>query len=422
VIRPATAGRRNLLATARWRRWLFALLYLSEGAPVGFVWWAMPTLLRSQGVELAAITTLTTLATVPWILKFLIAPAIDAGLQRGARVTRWILVCQAAMALAILPLAALDWSTQFQLVLMFVFLHAVFAATQDVGIDTLAIHCVPRDELGHVNGWMQAGMLTGRASVAAGSATLAAAFGDPAVAVIVLAALIALPAIVLFSAVTEPAIRRPPARFSNVVRIVFSRASAAGLAIALLAGAGFEFFGVTAGPRLLDLGASDPTLALFYGLLAPAGLATGAITGGALADRIGAVRGTFVGLVAVTAILAWIGIGDLAPDLARAHLPLFVGAYFAIGALTASSYALLMALSHGEFAATRFSLFMAMTNACEAWSGFLGGRFAEQSYGLTLLSLSAAACVALLPLFLLWRVESKKDTDEQTTEPIATNS
>jgi predicted MFS family arabinose efflux permease len=81
-----------------------------------------------------------------------------------------------------------------------------------------------------------------------------------------------------------------------------------------------------------------------------------------------------------------------------------------------------MALSHGEFAATRFSLFMAMTNACEAWSGFLGGRFAEQSYGLTLLSLSAAACVALLPLFLLWRVESKKDTDEQTTEPIATNS
>lgn len=418
----ARAGRLNLLATAQGRRWLFALLYLSEGAPVGFVWWAMPTLLRGQGVELAAITTLTTLATVPWILKFLIAPAIDAGLQRGVRVTRWILVCQVAMALAVLPLAALDWSTQFQLILMFVFIHAVFAATQDVGIDTLAIHCVPRSELGHVNGWMQAGMLTGRAGVAAGSAALAAVFGDPAVAVVALAALIALPAIVLQVAVVEPAIRRAPTRLGNVIKIVFSRASAAGLAIALLAGAGFEFFGVTAGPRLLDLGASDTTLALFYGLLAPAGLAIGALAGGALADRIGALRGTFVGLVAVTAVLAWIGVGDLAPELSRAHLPLFVGAYFAIGALTASSYALLMTLSHGEFAATRFSLFMAMTNACEAWSGFLGGRFAERSYGLTLLSLSAAACIALLPLYLLWRTESNKETHEQATKPTLTTS
>jgi hypothetical protein len=46
---------------------------------------------------------------------------------------------------------------------------------------------------------------------------------------------------------------------------------------------------------------------------------------------------------------------------------------------------------------------MAMTNACEAWAGFVGGRFAELSYGLTLLSLAGAGCVAAVPLAVLWR-------------------
>jgi len=40
----------NLLATERSRRRLFALLYLCEGAPIGFLWWTLNTILREQGV------------------------------------------------------------------------------------------------------------------------------------------------------------------------------------------------------------------------------------------------------------------------------------------------------------------------------------------------------------------------------------
>jgi hypothetical protein len=56
---------------------------------------------------------------------------------------------------------------------------------------------------------------------------------------------------------------------------------------------------------------------------------------------------------------------------------------------------------------------MAMTNACEAWSGFVGGRFAELSYGLTLMSLTAAACVAALPLYMLWRARASEGNNGQ---------
>jgi hypothetical protein len=135
------------------------------------------------------------------VLKFLVAPFIDASLHRGGTVTRWIVTCQLAMALSLLPLVFVDWNAQFSLVVMLVAVHATFAAVQDVGIDTLAIHVVPRNEFGRINGWMQAGMLAGRAGVAAGSALIAAALGDPRLAVLGLAALILLPVIVLITAV-----------------------------------------------------------------------------------------------------------------------------------------------------------------------------------------------------------------------------
>jgi MFS transporter (putative signal transducer) len=170
----------NLLATPRGRRGLFALLYLTEGAPVGFVWWALPTLLSARGYALDTITTLTTLATLPWVLKFLAAPAIDASLARGVRTRSWILVCQLLMALSLLPLAFIDWRTSLGLLTLVIVVHATFAAVQDVGIDTLAIRTVPVDELGRINGWMQAGMLAGRAGTAAGTTALVAWLDTPA--------------------------------------------------------------------------------------------------------------------------------------------------------------------------------------------------------------------------------------------------
>jgi len=402
----------NLLASATGRRWLFALLYLSEGAPIGFVWWALPTLLRARGVSLEAITTLTTLATVPWILKFFVAPAIDFGLRRRIPLRRWIVACQLAMSATLLPLAFIDWSTQFEILLGIVVFHALFAAVQDVSIDTLAIYTVPPAELGRVNGWMQAGMLTGRAGVAAGSTLLATRFEHPAAAVVVLAVLIALPLLVLVVAVKEPAIDAVRSRSGGLAKRVFSRNGIAGLGIALLVGGGFEFFGVSAGPRLTDAGASSQALAIFYGLLAPGGLAVGALAGGALTDRIGALRATGCSLAFVTAVLVSIAVADLT-GLDGARLAWFAVAYLAIGGLTSSSYALLMSLSRGEFAATRFSLFMAMTNACEAWSGFVGGRFASYSYGLTLLTLALVACIAALPLFVLSRRPANEGPHEQ---------
>jgi hypothetical protein len=117
--------------------------------------------------------------------------------------------------------------------------------------------------------------------------------------------------------------------------------------------------------------------------------------------------------VALTIVLSTVALGDLAGPILRVQTALFAVSYLAIGFFTASSYALFMTLSRGEFAATRFSIFMALTNACEAWAGFVGGRFGAANYGITLLVLAAVACLSAAPLKLLAKIRVEENENEQ---------
>jgi len=406
----------NLLDTQPGRRWFFAALYVSEGAPMGFIWWALPTLLARQGVSLADITLLTSTATLPWVFKFIAGPLIDASSVRRVPLRTWILTCQAVMILALVPVALLDWANDFTLLLACLVSHAVFAATQDVAIDTLAIRSVPAEELGRVNGWMQAGMLAGRAAIAAGSLLLVNLAG-PAAVIAVLALIIALPMLLVMMAIREPA---APAQDATGARsglaVIASATAIVGLLIALTAGAGFEFFSTAIGPLLVDIGASDNTVSLFFGLLAPGGLIAGALLSASFTDRLGAGRATGAGVLAAGLMISGLAVllnaGLL--DHRVFYLPALATVYIAIGFLTAASYALFMQLARGPFSATRFSLFMAMTNGCEAWAGFAGGRMKEPlGYAGAFLVL---VVVSLLSLPLLWMLARLRRGAAKTTE------
>ena len=97
-----------------------------------------------------------------WAFKFVWAPFVNR-----CGTARWgfrscIIVSQLAMVFALLPLLWLDPDTQFSWWKLFLLVHAFAAATQGVAIDALAINSVPQEELGRLNGCMQAGMLVGR--------------------------------------------------------------------------------------------------------------------------------------------------------------------------------------------------------------------------------------------------------------------
>lgn len=388
----------DLMQSSKGRRWLFATLYASEGAPMGLIWWALPTLLSREGVPLPAITALTATVTLPWILKFLAGPLVDASLQRGASLRAWILVCQSGMVVTILATAFIDWPTQMGWLTFVLVAHAICAATQDVAIDTLAIRTVPPDELGRTNGWMQAGMLTGRALVAGISLALATQFGIAGPIALVVG-LVLVP-MGLLAGVRMPQMETP-APLAGVrawLGALSGRNMLFGLGVALIAGAGFEFLGVAIGPLLVERGAAEGTSAGFYGIAAPLALIAGALLGGRVADRVHPRRGTVAGLLAIAVVAGGVG-GVLAAGLAadtRALLVAFVLLYVSIGFFTASSYALFMQLARGRLSATRFAVFMALTNACESWSGYVGGGLQGQwGYGSAMLILAGISLLAL---------------------------
>jgi predicted MFS family arabinose efflux permease len=380
------------------RNALFFGLYACEGAPIGLIWWTLPTEMRTRGVAVADITALTALLVLPWALKFLWAPMIDA-LTTRPRALSWVIAsAQLGMLLTLLPLLTLDLAASFSTVRWLLLAHAVCGATQDVGIDALAIRSVPKTELGQLNGWMQAGMLLGRSVFGSGALLLAASVGFPALIAAICVWLVLFGSLALW--VEPPADAVASARGPlgpELRRILTLRTTWLGLGIALTAGAAFEAVGALAGVFLIDAGYSQEAIGGLLFLPAVGAMLLGSLVGGVLTDRFDARAATALGVVFVA-----LAVGALALTIEQ-PLPSLFATYFGLGALTASSYALFMELTSERLAATQFSAFMGATNGCESWSALAVGRMASASGYPVAFAVMAAASLLSLPLLALVR-------------------
>ncbi|MDC6166251.1 MFS transporter [Paucibacter sp. XJ19-41] len=157
-------GRFNLLASKKGRLWAFFLLYVSEGLPLGFATVAVVSQLRREGLEPAAIGAFIAALLIPWSLKWIGGPFVDAiRFRRFGHRRAWILGCQLAMVATLLALSQISFAGNLTIVTSIFFVHNIFAALQDVAIDGLAVNALPEEERGFANGLMYAGMVCGQA-------------------------------------------------------------------------------------------------------------------------------------------------------------------------------------------------------------------------------------------------------------------
>jgi PAT family beta-lactamase induction signal transducer AmpG len=126
--------------------WVTAL-YFAEGFPFGIVYDTLPVFFRIHGISLAEIGALS-LRGLPWALKFLWAPAVDAW---GRRRT-WVVGCQICVTLSLLTILAIDPSRVSMGLWAVVIGLAFFSATQDIGIDAYTIELLDEKEMGPANG------------------------------------------------------------------------------------------------------------------------------------------------------------------------------------------------------------------------------------------------------------------------------
>ena len=387
----------------------YTLLYAAEGAPIGFIWWALPTLMRADGVPVERITGLTALLLLPWIFKFAWAPLVDMLRSASWGFRSWIASAQVVMGLAIVPLIWLDPAEHFGAWRGLLLIHAFSAATQDVAIDALAINNVTPAERGFLNGCMQAGMLTGRSVFGGGALFVTSWLGrEWMLAALVAWVWIAMGALAL---VDEPEAPRPPARdrvraFGDAFGGAFrSRLVWLGIAFALVSAAAFEATGQLAGPFLVDRGVPPARIGVFFGVFVVGATLVGGLVGGRLSDRWGRGRSVAVFLAGFVAAVVALAAADLAGAGAAPLMATLAAMYFFIGLFTAASYALYMDLTDPRVAGTQFSAFMAATNGCESWSAFAGGRIAAGAgYPASFLTMSA---VSLLSLLLLRRLPAR---------------
>lgn len=148
------------------RLWLLLCLYVCQGLPTGVFTQALPAILRSYGVPLTVIG-FSGLLAIPWALKFLWAPFVERyfSLHWGQR-RSWILPMQLAALVMLVAIALFDPMTLagragIQQFFILMFLVNLFAATQDIATDGLAVRTLAFHERGIGNGVQVAGYRVG---------------------------------------------------------------------------------------------------------------------------------------------------------------------------------------------------------------------------------------------------------------------
>ncbi|MDA1015505.1 MAG: MFS transporter [Planctomycetota bacterium] len=394
------------------RKLLFASLYLSEGAPIGFLWLALPTRLRAAGLPLEQITWLAAVLVLPWTFKFAWAPLIDLLQNPRWSLRSWIVASQSLTGLTLLSLLVFDPVADFELLAVCLIAHACAAATQDVAIDALCISVTSPEERGEINGWMQTGMLLGRALLGGGALVIAPYVGNAGVVALLVGVTTFSMFLVLLMSTDQHSQTDVPnetqSRLQAVGRSVGQalreRNTWVGLAFALSGGAAFKALEVIYGPFLIDRGFTQSEVGAFAALPMIGLMVAGSLAGGFLSDRFG--RRSFVAcsLVLICLSVVALSVCDVTFEEHRrpALLVCLAMAAFGIGLFTASSYALFMDITHPAVAATQFSAFMGLTNGCESWSTWAAGRvISEHDYPVALILLCGVSLlsIALLPFF-----------------------
>ena len=179
--------RNNLpvLAQSRWLRFgVFTAYYVLQGLPWGLNAIALPAWLFGQGMGKESIASFAAITGLPWALKLFVAPLMDrfSFLPMGMR-RPWIIGAQSLMLLTSSFLFFItDPLEQFWWLLAICTVLNIFAATEDVAVDGLAIAIVPENERGRANAFMGAGQVIGISITGSAAVALLNWRGLPAVA------------------------------------------------------------------------------------------------------------------------------------------------------------------------------------------------------------------------------------------------
>lgn len=388
---------------------LLLSLYICQGLPTGVFTQALPAILRQYGVPLTVIG-MSGLLAIPWAMKFLWAPFVESRFSaRLGQRRSWILPMQGLAFLALLAIALFDpyrladpeGITSF-FVLMF--LVNLFAATQDIATDGLAVRTLSFHERGFGNGVQVAGY---RLGLIIGGGLLLYLIGvwDWRLSFLLLALLLVLLTLpVLLFREPAPVVaasgRKP---WLRIFTSFFNRPGLKGWLVVLVTYKAGESLGsAMVKPMLVDMGLDLKQIGLMVSLVGSLATLLGALLGGWLTTVIGRYP-AIIGFGALQAVgvasyvlLSW------THELGKpVNLELVYGInaveHFASGMAMAALLTAVMDLSRPEHAGTDFTV---QVSILASFGGifYLGAGFVAEALGYSGYFLVSGA----IALLLLW--------------------
>ena len=423
-----------LAESSRMRYAAGASMYFAQGIPYGLMNIAVPAWLASQGVGAGQIASFLAVIILPWAFKLLSGPLMDRYqfLAMGRR-RPWVLGAQFGMTLAFFGLILVDNPVeQIGLLMLLGLLINVFAATQDVAVDGMAIDVTPVNEQGRLNGFLVFGKAIGWGLTSAVTGTMLVKFGLGVTAI----AAAAVQSIILLGfmltverrgerrlpwspgdAMSE---RRTGNSFASLAKglnaVLWTRVSLVLMAIMI-----FDGFIGGYGHALMPIAAinlfgfTTPEWSQLVAVMGLAGAAV-ALALGPMIDRFGAKRMLIltISLVAVHAFLLaqtqylWEN---------STYVKVMLAAWVLLGPVTmVCMIALAMTICASATSATQFAIYMSLANLGSSAGSKTYGLIAEQTSYVEAYLLLGAVTAALIAIILFHR-HSKDETKNRKRAP-----
>ena len=410
-----------LAGSSRMRYAAGSAMYFAQGIPYGLMNIAVPAWLASQGVGAGQIASFLAIIILPWAFKLLSGPLMDRYqfLQMGRR-RPWVLGAQLGMTLSFFGLVLVDNpAEQIGLLMIIGLLINVFAATQDVAVDGMAIDVTPVDEQGRLNGFMVFGKAIGWGVTSAVTGTTLVTFGLGVTAI----AAAGVQAIILlgfmltverrgerrlpWSSGDAMSERRTDNSFASLVKglksVLWTRISMVLMAIMI-----FDGFIGGYGHALMPIAAinlfgfTTPEWSQLVAVMGLAGAAT-ALALGPMIDRFGAKRmlALTISLVAIHAFL----LAETQYLWENAtYVKVMLAAWVLLGPVTmVCMISLAMTICSSETSATQFAIYMSLANLGASAGSKTYGMIAEQTSYVEAYMLLGTITVALIGIIMFHR-------------------
>ncbi len=135
-------------------------LYLAQSIPMSFFSTVVPVIMRMENYSLESIGYLQ-LIKLPWIIKFLWAPMVDASSKTPRHYRRWILASEIFYAIVIFSIGFLNLETNFTTIIVLMVVAFTASATHDIATDAFAIMILNERERSLGNSMQSAGNFLG---------------------------------------------------------------------------------------------------------------------------------------------------------------------------------------------------------------------------------------------------------------------